>query len=293
VIDPRIALIAALFLFALPTCPAKADSSSVMRLSNTTEEIVDSEGEGGGVSLTKAIFDASSNGSLGQPFAVVLVGLSQQDGYQVWLTKNSAGTSLSSLDHERDSTGSYVAIAGGFLGSYAPTITPVGFTKTEGMVRVAAIDPEADPILSGVVCFDDSEILIKEAPARDGFQSALQEYSDCLQAGPVFVANGQPHIDHQTAAKNDVLQRFVSNRYTRGFFAIGMDGKRYFGLSTPVSLSHLAAALTEGGDGIEIERAIHLHGSTNAGLVLMETGSLKFSAGSTSAAQATIIVVGF
>lgn len=153
-----------------------------------------------------------------------------------------------------------VILAGGYLSSFVPP-EPLGLTKVDGEIISRAHESW---LTSALFCVGENgpEILpyAAEAPAR---------FEDCLQAGPMIVADGASRYptDDLEAGEAKLAARVVIH----SFVCIDGDGHLVMGMSSEASLDELGPALV---DGVGCRNAMRLTGSDTAGLYLRGTGLL-------------------
>jgi Phosphodiester glycosidase len=165
------------------------------------------------------------------------------------------------------------ALSGGFLRTVTPA-TPAGLLKFGGNL-LNRLSPEVQ--LGGIVCFFKKGDRVKFTTPSDG--QILSEAEDCLQAGPLLVADGSVKDDLEEIDLNGLNRRFSSGKYSRSFLASTGNGEFVLGLTTPTPLfalrKFMLMPVTEGGIGAV--DAINLTGGATAGLMIK--GEPPFVAG--------------
>lgn len=230
---------------------------------------------------------AEAKEDLINPFTIYLFRVAKEIRFNVEIIKSESGLSVAGSASQKE--GEVVVVSGGFLASYSP-VSPIGFTKINGNVEVNPVSPTRDDVLTGIVCFEGASVAILP---MDTFIEKKRIFSDdesCLQAGPLMVRNRESYKPTDSASAT--LSRFSNRHYTRCFMTLDEDGTVYVGITTAAPLDLLSRALTEtlaAEFNIGLTNAIHLHGSSNAGIVFRR-GSEIVMAGSPYVPQATMIV---
>jgi hypothetical protein len=116
--------------------------------------------------------------------------------------------------------------------------------------------------------------------ARYSVQSSLDEWGDCIQAGPLILLSGKPQdeIDtldaalagRTTEASKQRQSGFVAGSYERVFVLKTRSGQIVLGITTPTSLFALRYLLKQDAarGGFDADDAILLSGWQTAGLIV-------------------------
>jgi hypothetical protein len=161
---------------------------------------------------------------------------------------------------------------GGFLDSTVPA-TPAGFLKIEKQIINRPSDVTKDKVVDGLVCFSglagnlSTQTLVITSYANFGIAT---DYPDCVQAGPLLALDGQELSNLKPLDDDPSLKSFSSVAASRSFLARTRSGNIVMGVTTPVSLYSLKAALLKPrtAGGFEVKQAIALTGRSSAGLMV-------------------------
>jgi hypothetical protein len=192
------------------------------------------------------------------------------------LPRNPVGGGAALWDFYRTENAD-VVLTGGYLDSFAPAIPT-------GLVRVAGTtfnDPkEKDPVLTGTLCLGRREDPASVMIARYSTQASFDEWSDCIQAGPLMLLGGKSQDDIDaldaslanriTEASKQRQSGFVAGSYERVFVMKDRSGQIVLGTTTPTSLYPLRYLLKQdaAGGGFGADDAILLSGWHTAGLIV-------------------------
>lgn len=174
---------------------------------------------------------------------------------------SEGGTSLSRLMQDAKAV---AMMNGGFLDSTSPA-TPAGFVKVGGETINR---PAVDRVMDGFICFaaEARRIVIGTFP---DLEEAARSFPDCVQAGPVLALGGKFSSKLEALDEEPSLKKFPSVAATRSFVATTKSGRIAMGVTSPVSLYSLRAALLqeESQGGFGAINAIALTGRITAGLI--------------------------
>jgi len=173
-----------------------------------------------------------------------------------------------------------------FLRTDTPA-TPAGLLKFNGTVlnRVSTLEVQ----LGGVICFARASGQITFTTPHD--RDTVAKSDDCLQAGPLLLADRAVKDDLEQVDLNGLNKKFSFGKYARSFFARTETGDFVLGVTKPTSLFAIVKfmQIPESGGGMGAVDAINLTGGYAAGLLVRAEPT--FRAGNIEALLPDAIVV--
>lgn len=145
-----------------------------------------------------------------------------------------------------------VALSGGYVKEYFPPI-PEGYLQVNGepLNRKGST-----AVLNAVACTSPNKLLVDFY--QDQFDT--REWQDCLQAGPMLIADGRDVLLQRVSPRD-----FITREFERAFLGVDTQGHAVLAVSDPIRLDVLSAILASGQLG-SFKTVMCLPGAGSAGL---------------------------